>query len=60
MAAYGDVDELNAALGAGAGPAPRSRSARLLVAIQRDLFALGAQLADPTAQGGQPKAPRPR
>lgn len=48
MAAYGDVDELNALLGLAlaeeAGP-----DAPLLLEIQRDLFALGARLADPTA-----------
>ena len=48
VAAYGDVDELNALLGVvlaeGAG-----EDAELLRAIQRDLFALGARLADPTS-----------
>jgi len=45
--AYGDVDELNAWLGfarASGADAPISAS---LVRIQRDLFALGAMLADP-------------
>jgi cob(I)alamin adenosyltransferase len=49
VSAYGDVDELNAAIGvvrALAGDA----LARLLLAIQRDLFAIGAQLADPSHQ----------
>jgi cob(I)alamin adenosyltransferase len=45
--AYGEVDELNACLGlalaAGLDPALRDD----VVRIQRDLFALGAQLADP-------------
>jgi cob(I)alamin adenosyltransferase len=48
--AYGEVDELNAWLGL-------ARAARLdpdldagLAAIQRDLFALGARLADPAAR----------
>jgi cob(I)alamin adenosyltransferase len=45
--AYGDVDELNAWLGfaraSGLDPALDAE----LIAIQRDLFALGAQLADP-------------
>jgi cob(I)alamin adenosyltransferase len=45
--AYGDVDELNAWLGLSrAAPIDPSLDAEL-VAIQRDLFALGAQLADP-------------
>jgi cob(I)alamin adenosyltransferase len=45
--AYGEIDELNAWLGLvrAAGVEPDLDAA--LVAIQRDLFALGAQLADP-------------
>lgn len=45
--AYGEVDELNAWLGLvrGAGIDPDLEEA--LVRIQRDLFAVGAQLADP-------------
>jgi cob(I)alamin adenosyltransferase len=46
--AYGEVDELNAWLGmarAGAGADPEVGAS--LVHIQRDLFALGAMLADP-------------
>lgn len=47
VAAYGDVDELNAWLGVvRASGLDRDLDAGLL-AIQRDLFALGAQLADP-------------
>lgn len=47
VAAYGDVDETNAALGAVRAIAlPRLET--LLFAIQKDLFAIGAQLADPT------------
>jgi cob(I)alamin adenosyltransferase len=65
VAAYGDVDELNAWLGvvrtaleappdpaASASPGPVTRPAADLVAmleqIQRDLFALGSKLADPS------------
>ena len=45
--AYGEVDELNAWLGlVRAAPLEPDVDAEL-VAIQRDLFALGAQLADP-------------
>src|SRR5882672_4019866 len=45
--AYGEVDELNAWLGlARASPLDPALDAEL-VQIQRDLFALGAQLADP-------------
>jgi cob(I)alamin adenosyltransferase len=48
VAAYGDVDELNACLGvvrahAGLGPDVKE----LLAQIQTDLFAIGARLADP-------------
>jgi cob(I)alamin adenosyltransferase len=49
VAAYGDVDELNAWLGfvrAALGTS-NDQLSEILVHIQRDLFALGAQLADP-------------
>ena len=48
--AYGEVDELNACLGtaiaAGVGP----DVAAALESIQKDLFALGARLADPSSR----------
>lgn len=47
VAAYGDVDETNAALGAVRALALPPLET-LLLAIQKDLFAIGAQLADPT------------
>jgi cob(I)alamin adenosyltransferase len=47
VAAYGDVDETNAGLGAVRALAEEPLE-RLLVSVQRDLFAIGAQLADPT------------
>jgi len=47
VCACGDVDELNAALGVVQAHAPRE-VAHLLFSIQRDLFAIGAQLADPS------------
>ena len=47
VAAYGDVDETNAALGAVRALAEEALE-RLLLGIQKDLFAIGAQLADPT------------
>jgi cob(I)alamin adenosyltransferase len=47
VAAYGDVDEANAAIGSAAAFAGRPL-ARLLGQIQKDLFAIGARLADPT------------
>ena len=45
--AYGEVDELNAWLGVVLTEQPDQPLATALVQIQRDLFALGAQLADP-------------
>lgn len=47
VAAYGDVDETNAALGAVRALAEEPLD-RVLSGIQKDLFAIGAQLADPT------------
>jgi cob(I)alamin adenosyltransferase len=49
VATYGDIDELNAWLGlARAALAGEDELAEMLVQIQRDLFALGARLADPS------------
>jgi len=49
VATYGDVDELNAWLGlARSMLAAEAELAEMLVQIQRDLFALGARLADPS------------
>ena len=45
--AYGEVDELNAWLGLVRASALEPTLEDEVVAIQRDLFALGAQLADP-------------
>jgi cob(I)alamin adenosyltransferase len=50
VAAYGDVDELNALLGVVLAYSADKQLNRLLLRIQRDLFALGAQLADPRAR----------
>jgi cob(I)alamin adenosyltransferase len=47
VAAYGDVDEANAALGVVLAHVTDEETNDLLRQIQRDLFALGAQLADP-------------
>jgi len=46
--AYGEVDELNAWLGLVRAACPEPDIAEALVHIQRDLFAVGAQLADPS------------
>ena len=45
--AYGDVDELNAWIGFSRAASLDPDLDDLLVHVQRDLFALGAQLADP-------------
>ncbi len=45
--AFGEVDELNAWLGLARASCPDRELDEALVRIQRDLFALGAQLADP-------------
>jgi cob(I)alamin adenosyltransferase len=55
VAAYGDVDELNAAVGVARAPAD-PELAELLHAIQKDLFAVGARLADPTRRVAGAKA----
>ena len=47
VAAYGDVDEVGAWLGMAAAAAIDERLAAMLERIQRDLFGLGARLADP-------------
>jgi cob(I)alamin adenosyltransferase len=56
VAAYGDVDELNAALGLVLAHSRNAPLNRLLKNVQRDLFALGAQLADPRARIGKSRA----
>ena len=45
--AYGEVDELNACLGLVRASGPDAEIDAELVRLQRDLFALGARLADP-------------
>lgn len=45
--AYGDVDELNAAIGAARAFVEDKDVDAALLGIQKDLFAVGAQLADP-------------
>lgn len=48
VAAYGEVDELNASVGVvGAQPGLDGDVFEMLEQIQKDLFAIGAQLADP-------------
>lgn len=50
VSAYGDVDELNAWLGFVRAGAVDDQIRGMLEQIQRDLFALGARLADPAHQ----------
>jgi len=47
VTAYGEVDELNAAIGFAAALDPQSFDAAFLETIQRDLFTIGAELASP-------------
>jgi len=47
VAAYGEVDELNAALGVARALGPEQFADSLLESIQRDLFTIGAELATP-------------
>ena len=48
--AYGEVDELNACLGAARAAGLDAELSAALEAIQRELFAVGARLADPSAR----------
>jgi cob(I)alamin adenosyltransferase len=48
VVAYGDVDELQAVLGVAIAAGVDDELRQMLVALQRDLFALGARLADPS------------
>ena len=48
--AYGEVDELNACLGTARAAGIDADLGAVLEAIQRDLFALGARLADPSSR----------
>lgn len=47
---YGEVDELNACLGSARAAGTDADLDAVLEAIQRDLFALGARLADPSSR----------
>ena len=48
--AYGEVDELNACLGVARAAGVDADIAQALEQIQKDLFALGARLADPSVR----------
>ena len=47
VAAYGDVDELNSAIGVARALEPAALHDELLESVQRDLFAIGGHLATP-------------
>lgn len=47
VSAYGDVDELNSAIGVGRAAPPEALFDELLASVQRDLFAIGGHLATP-------------
>jgi cob(I)alamin adenosyltransferase len=51
VAAYGDVDETNAAIGAARASRPLEFADAVLTDIQRDLFAIGGALATPRPAG---------
>ena len=48
--AYGEVDELNACLGAARAAGVDDEIAALIEWLQKDLFAVGARLADPSSR----------
>ncbi|HEY3161121.1 MAG TPA: cob(I)yrinic acid a,c-diamide adenosyltransferase [Vicinamibacterales bacterium] len=48
--AYGDVDEVNACLGAARAAGVDEEMVALIESLQKDLFALGARLADPSSR----------
>ena len=50
VGAYGDVDELNAAIGLAHASGLSRELSEIAVSIQRDLFAVGALLADPRSR----------
>lgn len=50
VAVYGDVDELNAAVGLARAAGLPADLDEMAAAVQRDLFAIGARLADPRSR----------
>jgi cob(I)alamin adenosyltransferase len=50
VAVYGDVDELNATVGVARAAGLPDDLEAMVVAVQRDLFAVGARLADPRSR----------
>jgi cob(I)alamin adenosyltransferase len=58
VSAYGDVDELNSALGIAREEVPEGDLRALIDALQSELFTLGAQLATPDAEAAPKEVPR--
>ena len=58
VAAYGDVDELNSALGVAREELPEGDLRAFVDALQSELFTLGAQLATPDASAAPKEIPR--
>ena len=54
--AYGNVDELNTCIGAAVAFLQDDELRKILESIQRDLFSVGAQLADPKQHGKKQKS----
>jgi len=54
--AYGNVDELNSTIGAAVAFLQDQELRSILEGIQRDLFSVGAQLADPKQHGKKQKS----
>ena len=52
---YGEVDELNASIGVARAETTHPQIRKALIEIQRDLFSLGAQLADPKGEPSSDK-----
>ena len=58
VAAYGDVDELNAVLGVALAQLDDAEIARRIEILQSDLFVIGSHLATPAVtRGGQDTEP---
>jgi cob(I)alamin adenosyltransferase len=60
VSAYGELDELNSALGVAREELPEGDLRSLLDALQSELFTLGAQLATPEADKAPKEVPRVR
>jgi cob(I)alamin adenosyltransferase len=58
VAAYGDIDELNSALGVAREEVPAGDLRAIIDALQSELFTLGAQLATPDAEAAPKEVPR--